>query len=166
MFGFPLVPVVIAAAGLMDFGIVLALYLYLEHMRRKCSEVRRKWPQVPGKILSSRLAEKPGENCVLYSPEIRYEYTFAEQRRECERCSVYPKWWSSNRAPHQQFVARFPRGLELSVWVNPRDPSDAVLTTDPTGGGLRLVMFILAGAGAATLLMAVLLAVFRPGGPA
>jgi hypothetical protein len=166
MSGFPIFGVAIGVAALLDFGIAFGLYLYLGRMARKCNEVRRKWPQVQGKILSSQVAEKRGKEGTLYSPEIRFEYAVQDKRYESDRCTLYPRWWSSDRTPHLRFVARFPLDREVMLWVNPQDPADAVLSTEATGGGLRLVMFLLLAAGVMTTIMGVCLAIFRPSGTA
>ena len=167
MFGIPLAPLITVFAGLMDFAIVAALYLYLESMKKKCGEVRRKWPQAKATILSSHLDQKTGSEGTLYSPVVRYRYTVDGRSYQSDRLSVYPRWSSSNRAPHQEFVARFPRDREVDIWVNPRDPADAVLTIDgPSGNALRLVLILLSAAGFVTIAIGIGFWIFRPHFPA
>lgn len=167
MFGLPLAPLVTIFAGLMDFAIVAGIYLYLESMKKKCSEVRRKWPQAKARILSSHVEQKTGSESTLYSSVVRYAYTIDGRSYESDRLSVYPRWSSSNKGPHQEFVARFPRDREVDVWVNPRDPADAVLTIDgPSGHALKLVLILLSCAGVVTIGIGIAVWLFRPHTPA
>jgi hypothetical protein len=163
MTGLPLLPVVLLAGGLLDLGIALGLYLYMEKLRRKVEEVRRNWRQVPANVLSSHVAEKSGENCILYSPEIRYEYQFEGMRYETDRWNVYPKWSGSNREPHRKIVDAFPRDREVTAWVNPRNPVEAALSIEsPLPKTLRLILIILLATAFLTMAGGALFWIFRP----
>ena len=167
MFGLPLAPIVITFAGLLDFVIVAGIYLYVEKLKKKCDEVRRKWPQVRARILSSHVKETSGETGRLYGAVVRYEYTIDGRRFESKRLSVYPSYSSNNRGPHQEFVARFPQDREVDVWVNPRDPADALLTLEGPGGNwIQLVLILLSIIGVVTVAIGIGFALFKPHFPA
>ena len=166
MFGLPLVPVVILATGVFDLLIALGIHLFLSRLQRKCDEVRRKWRPTPVKILASRVVQKAGDDATLFSAEVRYEYTVDGTRYESDRISVYPKWSSSTRSPHEELVAGFVVGREASGWVNPWNPKEAVVTvTARAPQGLRLVRLLLAGAGVVTLIVGALVWIFGGGTP-
>ena len=162
----PLLPTILLAAGLLDFVVALAIHLYRNKLLQRSIDVRRRWRQVPAKILSSRLAETQGNEGMLYSPEIRYEYQFEGRRYETDLWSVFPKWSGSDREPHRQIVAQFPRDREVTAWVNPGNPSEAVLSMDsPLPKTLRLILLVVMAAGFLTILSGALFWIFRPGFP-
>ena len=154
MRGLPILPLVLLATGVFDFLVALGIYLYLQQLERKADEVRRKWRPTPVKILSSRVIEKAGRESTLYSAEVLYEYTVEGTRYEGDRISVYPQWSSSSRTRHQELAAGFPAGQEVSGWVNPWNPKEAVLSvTARPSTALRFVPLILAGSGILTLVI-------------
>jgi hypothetical protein len=160
----PLLPAILVAGGVLDFLVALAIHLYRTRLLRRCEDVRRRWHQVPARILSSRLAEKKDkEGTLLYSPEIRYEYQVDGRRYETDRWSVFPDWSGSDRVPHEKIVAQFPPGRDVTTWVNPRDPAEAVLSMDsPLPKTLRLILIVVMGAGFMTILGGALFWIFRP----
>ena len=161
MEGLPLVPVIILAVGVFDLILATAFYLYLEGLRRRNEEVRRKWRSVPVRILASRLTEWRGKKSTLYSAEIRYEYTVDGTRYESGRISVYPVWSTSHLTSPQQLVADHPAGRECSGFVNPRNPKEAVLTSvDGSPEKMRLLVFILIGSGLFTMVAGAIAWVF------
>jgi hypothetical protein len=167
MFGFPVLPMVLLFAGTLDLAISGGIYLYLDSLRRRCAEIRHKWRPVQAKILSSRLTQKQGDQGTLYTAEIRYEYSVDGTRYESDRISAYPKWSSSSREPHLKVVEQFPAGAEFTASVNPRKLSESVLLADPPQPkGIRIVLFILAGTGVATLIGGILVWALKIGIPA
>jgi hypothetical protein len=166
MHGLPVLPLVILATGVFDFLAALGIYLFLQRLERKADEVRRKWRPTPVKILSSRVIEKAGRQATLYSAEVLYEYTVEGTRYEGDRISVYPDWSSSSRSRHQELATEFPAGREVSGWVNPWNPKEAVLSvTARSSTVLRYVPLILVASGIATLVIGAVAWISRWGAP-
>lgn len=109
----------------------------------------RSWPDVPCTIVSSAVIAHEGGDGATYEIAIRYRYEFGGKTYEGQRYSFFGVP-SSGRAGKERVVRRYPPGLETVCFVNPADPSEAVLTRELGGGaavGLFALPFILVGAG-------------------
>lgn len=85
----------------------------------------KSWTETPCTIVSSRLVTSHGENDT-YSPHIVFQYEWQGQPRESERYQLVA-YSSSFRSAHQRIVDAHPPGLQTVCYVNPNDPSEAVL---------------------------------------
>jgi len=96
------------------------------------------WQPVPGKILRSRLVRDHGH----LEPRIAYRYWFNETEYEGERVRLI-SFASNVRSLVQPVLDRYGATQEVTVFVNPSDPSEAVL--EP-GGQPAGVLSIAVGA--------------------
>jgi hypothetical protein len=80
------------------------------------------WIRIPGVVLESRILN----TAEGYLPTIRYEYNFEGDRHEN---SMFKSMViaSSSRSPSERVVRRYPVGANVTVYVNPKNPSDGVL---------------------------------------
>ncbi|HEY2585765.1 MAG TPA: DUF3592 domain-containing protein [Tepidisphaeraceae bacterium] len=114
---------------LMVVGLVL---LWTESLRPvlRARAVATGWDKVPCTILDSTVTEHPetgsGEDRTTYSVEVRYRYTVSGRTYESSRLNVFPPFAGSR--PEKQAIAnRYPPGSTAVCYVNPADPTDAVL---------------------------------------
>jgi uncharacterized membrane protein len=107
----------------------------------------RSWTEASCVVLESRVAYHAGSKGTTYKPDILYSYSVggtAYQSRRYNMLDVY----SSGYDGKAEIVARYPPGRQTSCWVDPTDPSRAVLTRDFTPGylaGLLPLIFVAAG---------------------
>lgn len=126
--------------------------LKLRLARRAQTRALRAWPEVAGSVLShaiekSSQADSDGGIDTVYSPRLGYRYEAGGQLREGTRLALEGISFDSERKAHAWLAAR-PVGAPIAVYVNPADPSDAVVTRDASSDWW--VPVFLAGLAAAT----------------
>jgi ribosomal protein L21E len=121
-------PFVVAASG---FGLLIALFGLA--LQRRAS-LARKWPVVPGTIKSSGLEQfmsapsEPSERGQLtFQSKVSFAYRFNGIEYVSEHASLSGTVSSTSRALMQRYARKYPTGAKVQVYVNPLDPSDAVL---------------------------------------
>jgi hypothetical protein len=109
----------------------------------------RQWPAVPCVVVSSELKSHSSDDGTTYSINILYRYQF--QGREFKANTYHFMGGSSSGYRGKaEIVARHPPGTETVCYVNPNDPTDAVLErgfTPEMWLGLIPLVFVLVGAG-------------------
>jgi len=130
---------VFALVGL--FGVGLALRAF-----GKDATIRR-WPQVPGTIISSHVesSEQSVKDANGYyrtstwsHPEARYTYTVEGVEYEGTKIARAIAT-SNNSSSAKACVARYPQGAEVQVYCDPADPTTAYLETRRSIGGMILM---------------------------
>jgi len=111
----------------------------------------RDWSAVQCTILSSRVGKHTGsKGGSTYSIDIRYEYVVDGKRYESDRYK-FLGGSSSGYDGKKQIVDSLPPGSEVICYVNPQDPSDAVIergyTADMWFGLIPLVFVVIGGGG-------------------
>ena len=86
----------------------------------------RSWPGVPCEIVSSSVKAHPGNKGTTYSVEVLYRYTVGEREFLADRYD-FVGGSSSGSAGKSTIVTRLPSGTRAVCFVNPSDPTDAVL---------------------------------------
>jgi hypothetical protein len=107
------------------------------------------WQSTPCVIVSSEVERIEGDDGPTYRIKIVYDYQ-VEGRRHRGDSYGFTSVASSGTAGKQEVVDRFPPGSERTCYVNPEDPTQAVLTRDFTLDmllGLFGVPFALVGGG-------------------
>ena len=92
----------------------------------------RSWQAVPAEVLSSQLTSNNDGDSTTYAVQARYRYTAGGRIHESTRVGLDPAAGSDNIGDwHQQWHARLSaardRGQPVPVWVDPADPTRAVL---------------------------------------
>ena len=115
-------------AAIAAAGAVFAWLMWASFQRARVMDT---WTSVPSLILESRLTEEIlNPNTPLnFRPLIRYRYDLNGETHESTRIRRL-ETKSSRRAKIEALIARFPAGSEATAWVNPSDPTDAVLIRD------------------------------------
>lgn len=91
----------------------------------------RGWNPVPCVIVSSSLRagikkDPDDKETMHYRPEVVFEYSFGEKEFRSDRYN-FRTGQSTNAGDEGAIVNRYPVGLKTVCYVNPTDPSEAVL---------------------------------------
>ncbi|HAT19616.1 MAG TPA: hypothetical protein DCS85_05625 [Verrucomicrobiales bacterium] len=113
---------------------------------------QRAWAEIQCAILESRVDQrKIGSDVETeYSFAVTYGYSYDGKVFTSERYSLQGAPWSSSKERSQRRVDKFPGGATRSCYVNPEDPSSAVLKLDSKAPGYSLwfpLIFIVGGIG-------------------
>ena len=121
-------PFVIAMSA---FGFLIALFGLA--LQRQAS-LARKWPVVPGTIKSSGLEQfmsAPSESSersqLTFQSKVSFAYRFKGIEYVSEHASLSGTVSSTSKVLMQRYARKYPTGAKVQVYVNPLDPSDAVL---------------------------------------
>jgi uncharacterized protein DUF3592 len=121
-------PFVIAMSA---FGFLIALFGLA--LQRQAS-LARKWPAVPGTIKSSGLEQfmsAPSESSersqLTFQSKVSFAYRFKGIEYVSEHASLSGTVSSTSKVLMQRYARKYPTGAKVQVYVNPLDPSDAVL---------------------------------------
>ena len=113
------------------FGVFLAVggvFFYFFFLRPVWGLLAaRNWTEASCVVLESQVAESSSSDGTTYRPDILYSYSvggIVYQSRRYDMLEAY----SSGYDGKAEIVARYPPGLQTSCWVDPADPSQAVLT--------------------------------------
>lgn len=128
--------VVIAGAGLVTLAVGF--------VRLAASARTKSWPHVEGTVLSSTVEEKvsqepseedgaPARELRVFTASVKYRYKVGEKQLTGDRLSL-DELETSNRNTAVELAARYPPGASISVFYEPRDPTEAVLQPGVSGG--------------------------------
>ncbi len=111
----------------------------------------RSWAPTPCRVVSSSVQRHNGsKGSTTYSVEIVYEYRVAGQVHRCDRWDFFPPSSSSGHDSKVALAGQYPAGRELTCYVNPADPNQAVLNRQIDSRaflGLIALPFLLIGGG-------------------
>jgi hypothetical protein len=103
----------------------------------------RNWKNTTGIIVESRIEMQRDRNGSIAHPIIVYEYVVDGQRFRSNQIGFGGQ---SSGTGTGSLVRRYPAGMTVTVYYNPNNPSEAVLSRSALGGmlllGLILVIFI------------------------
>lgn len=108
----------------------------------------RSWVPTPARILASRVAAHSDSDGNTYRVDILFAYTFEGVERRSSRYD-FSRGSSSGYGTKAAIVSQYPVGAETTCYVNPRDPSEAVLRREPfkaLGFGAIGFVFLMVGA--------------------
>jgi hypothetical protein len=110
------------------------------------------WPKVPCLILQSSVEEQRIGTTVApeYRLQVLYCYDFDGSPYESRLWSLRGSMPRNDRATVEELVATYSSGSMTQCWVNPRQPSQAVLKLDTRAAGYTLWfpgLFLLGGMG-------------------
>ena len=109
----------------------------------------RAWAEVPCEVLESRVATHDGDDGDTYSVEVRYRYHLDGREQVSDRYDFFPGSTSGYESK-ARVVERLPTGTRTVCFVDPDDPSEAVLNRSFTAEylfGLLPLVFVGVGAG-------------------
>ena len=118
---------------------ILPIYRYVQ---------ARSWPAVPCEIVGSSIVECGDNDVTYYLVNVQYHYAFQHKPFESTRYSIpNPAMRCGTRGQAEQWVSAFPSGSTKVCFVNPSEPSFAVLNRDwsrdyLTGVGLAILIVV------------------------
>lgn len=95
------------------------------------------WDSIPATVVASRLREHSGDDGTTYSADVLYAYQVDGREYRSNRYAVFGGS-SSGRKGKYELLNRYPAGARVTAYVNPHDPSEAVLER-----GLTVQAFLL-----------------------
>jgi hypothetical protein len=113
------------------------------------SVAARSWPAVPCTILHSEVRSHAGDDGTTYSVDVLFSYRVEGREFKSSRFR-FIGGSSSGYEGKAAAVERYPPGTETVCYVNPQDPTDAVVERDLGGDawfGLIPLVFVAVGAG-------------------
>jgi len=140
-------------AGLVFGGVFLLVGVTLTHMLVIKPLLgllaARSWPAVPCEVVSSEVESHDSDDGTTYSVEITYRY-IVDGRTYLSNRTSFVKMSTSGYREKADIVAAHPPGARVTCYVNPADPTDAVLWREWQGAmwfGLIPLVFALVGGG-------------------
>jgi hypothetical protein len=110
----------------------------------------RRWQSASCEIISSRVQANPGsDGGSTYRVDLTYRY-FVDDRGYVGDRYQFMDWSTSGSRGKAGIVARLRPGTRTQCWVNPDDPSDAVIERGLTSDlwlGLIVLPFVIVGGG-------------------
>lgn len=133
---------------LIGLGWIFVVYLWNSHRR---AAVMDNWVETPCRIVSAEIDDSQlnQRGMPKYLVEIRYEYLFEGKSHTGDRLTRLPAESSDLRKAKGR-IKSYPAGSEATSYVNPADPSVAVLKKDSKAGLYTIwfpCLFIVGGAG-------------------
>lgn len=110
----------------------------------------RDWPGVPCVITSSSVSESRGDDGTTYRVAMTFRYEYNGRSYSADRYDFFSSMHSSGYQGKKDVVNRYPPGKEAMCYVNPADPSVAVIHRGGSHNlwfGLIPLVFILIGGG-------------------
>jgi Protein of unknown function (DUF3592) len=107
----------------------------------------RSWVPTPARVISSRVVAHTDSDGSAYRVDILYAFTFEGVARQSSRYD-FSESTSSGYATKAAIVGEYRTGAETTCYVNPRDPTEAVLRREPHKSlwfGLLGLVFVLVG---------------------
>lgn len=99
------------------------------------------WVSSEGKIKEISELEHPGDEGTTYSVGVSYQYQYGGSSYTGSKVTMSNLGASSDRQWVQNYIESHPAGGISRVYVNPDNPSQAVLESGPQGMDLFLLMF-------------------------
>jgi len=131
------------------FILVGLLVLYAIFIRPAIKTMdARQWPAVPCTVASSRVQSHDSDDGTTYSVDILYSYEIDGREYKANRYH-FLGGSSSGYSGKARIVREYPPGRKMICYVNPKDPTDAVLQrgfSRVMWFGLLPLLFVLAGA--------------------
>ena len=111
------------------------------------------WQAAPCEIVSSRLEERPGDDGSTYRIEIKYKNVYDDKPYESDQYKFFNVASNVGVSGKREIVRNHPPGKKTTCYVNPDDPTQAVIERGLTWDmlwGLFALPFFAIGAGGLT----------------
>ena len=96
------------------------------------------WPQVQGKVRTSRVVERETRRGTSYSAEVKYEYEVDGIQHTSDRIKF--EWQSTGYRSAEATAERYPAGSPMPVYYDPQEPSLSVLEREIEVGSVIFVI--------------------------
>lgn len=108
-------------------GSVLTYFFFLRPVYRTYQA--QSWTETPCEVVSSRVQSHRSDDGTTYSIDILYKYMVDGKEFRSNQYG-FMNFSSSGRSDKSKVVRAHPKGKKTVCFVNPKDPSDAVLMRD------------------------------------
>lgn len=115
-------------------GAFLFVAVRVGRTRRRLARECPQWPGTPGRITKSEVARNASGDSTTYYPSLRYEYAVSGKPYTGNRIS-FRNGETVRRVSSQRIVDRYPAGMQVEVFYDPKQPTVAVL--DRKGPSMR-----------------------------
>ena len=117
-----IVPLLAVAAGL------FLTYFYTVRPMMQIDEASG-WVETAAEVIESKVVEAHSSRSFDYEPYVVYSYTFEGEPHESHRLA-FASLMKPEKRGAREIAARYPKGAKITCWVNPDDPSQAVVMRD------------------------------------
>ncbi len=136
--------------GAFCFGGMVVLYRGIQAL--KVARASEAWPLVRGRVTVSEVTEVHSRDIdrrprLYFKPRVRFRYRVEGEKYWSETLTTV-EVSSNSRDMAEEVVRRYPKGSDVDVYVNPQDPSIAVLERDGSAATLIVgvgLLFALVG---------------------
>ena len=131
--------------GMPFFGAGAAMLWFLFFSPLLQTYESESWIETDCQILSSSLKSSRSDDGYTYRPQIKYKYHFDNQSYESSRLDFAGDMSSSDRKGENKYVEKYPAGSTQKCFVNPENPSEAVLVKDWGRGMFKWIILPFGG---------------------
>ncbi|MGC6426266.1 MAG: DUF3592 domain-containing protein [Akkermansiaceae bacterium] len=129
-----------------------AVFVVLLWNSFQAAKQTRSWTEVEASVIESAVAERrfSKETAKEYSLKLLFDYQFEGKSFVGENLKRRENPWYRNRAKIEALVEKYPSGMHTTAFVNPENPSEALLAHDTKAGGYSIWfpgLFVVGGLG-------------------
>ncbi|MEA2937374.1 MAG: hypothetical protein QOC56_878 [Alphaproteobacteria bacterium] len=118
-------------------GSLAGYYYYTGHRAQRRAEASATWPTTQGKVIAAGVERRVhAKGGTTYEPRLRYEYTVAGARHECNVIQ-FGALAQATQAMAETMIAPYPLGAAAIVHYDPASPDSATLDTSAAAGRTR-----------------------------
>lgn len=142
----------LAGIGL-AIALVGAVFVYLLWGSFMKAKATREWTETSCLIIQSKVKERSEEHISKeYQWGVEYNYDFEGKPYSSKLYTLRGSKWTSRRDEVKALMEEFPKDGKAICFVNPADPSRAILKHDSKAGGYSIwfpMLFVIGGLGIA-----------------
>ena len=128
-----------------------AVFVYLLWNSFSNAKATREWTETSCLIIRSKVAERQLEfNNKEYSWNVEYNYSFDGEDYSSVFHKPRGKKWTSRKHEVEALIEEYPKNSKELCFVNPADPTQAILDHDSKAGGYSIwfpMLFVIGGLG-------------------
>lgn len=117
----------------------ISLFLY-EVYQLLLGTSSNNWKSHPAKVIDVKIHTKADEGTALSAPKIKYQYRYMGSSYKGNKVK-YGDLWSSSYSKSSVMISGIAIGNEITVFVNPKRPSQSVLHKGYEGNVLWFLVF-------------------------
>ncbi len=128
-----------------------AVFVYLLWNSFSQAKATREWKETPCLVILSKIKERSAKNISAeFSLNVEYIYDFEGKSYSSKFHTPRASKWGSSKKPVESLIEQYPEGEKAICYVNPDDPSQAILKHDSKGAGYSIwfpMLFVVGGLG-------------------
>ena len=128
-----------------------AVFVYLMWHSFSQASATREWKETPCLVISSKINERSAAAISReYSWNVEYNYDFNGKSYSSKFHTPRAAKWSSSKKGVEELIEQYPEGEQAICFVNPEEPSQAILKHDSKGAGYSIwfpMLFVVGGLG-------------------